>query len=316
MPAAHDSPARSKSRFIDPATLMRIRSMELRARSVVEGFFTGRHRSPFHGFSTEFSEYRPYVPGDDPRFIDWQALARTDRVYLKKFEDETNLRCLFLVDQSRSMAFGSRGYSKADYAATLAATLAYFLSKQGDATGALAFDTAVRGYLPPGSRGGHLRRLMHLLEQPADPGAGQGGTDLTAPLERAAELSSKRGLFVLLSDLLAPLESLGTRLAYLRARGHEAVAIQILDPAEIDFDFKNAAYFHDLESADEVYADPDAAREGYQRRLNAHLAQVEAICGAQGVQYHRCRTDEPLEHGLYDFLAKRVAAAPRVARRG
>ena len=166
--------------LIDPKALMAIANLELRARLVVEGFWNGLHRSPFHGFSVEFTEYRQYSPGDDPRYLDWRLFARSDRFYIKKFEDETNLRCHLLVDNSRSMAYGSLAYTKAHYANTLAATLAYFLHQQGDAVGLLSFDEQIREYLPARNRPGHLRHLMLALEKPA---AGR-GTDLARSEER------------------------------------------------------------------------------------------------------------------------------------
>src|SRR6266498_1227434 len=158
-------PAAAEERFISPKALMAIRNLELRARVVVEGFWTGLHRSPYHGFSVEFTEYRQYSPGDDPRYLDWRLLARSDRCYVKKFEDETNLRCRLRVDNSRSMGFGSVGYTKAEYGRTLAATLAWFLHQQGDATGLLTFDEAIRDYLPARHKPGHLRHLMLALEK-------------------------------------------------------------------------------------------------------------------------------------------------------
>src|SRR6187551_1483780 len=203
--------------FLDPSALMSIRNLELRARSVVEGFWHGLHRSPYHGFSVEFTEYRAYTPGDDPRHLDWKLVGRTDRYFIKKFEDETNLRCHLLVDSSRSMTYGSKGYSKADYARTFAATLGYFLAQQGDAIGLLTFDEKVREYLPARHRPGHLRHLMLALEKPAAGAA----TDLAAPLRRIAELTQKRGLIVLLTDLLAPIDSLEAPLALLTAARHE-----------------------------------------------------------------------------------------------
>src|SRR5512140_2450135 len=187
--------------LISPQALMTIRNLELRAKVVVEGFWTGIHRSPYHGFSVEFTEYRQYTPDADPRYLDWRVFARSDRYFIKKYEDETNLRCHLVVDQSRSMDFGTRAYVKANYAATLAATLAYFLHLQGDAVGLLTFDEQVRDYLPARHRAGHLRQLMLALEKPA---AGQ-ATDLGIPLQRLAELVRKRGLVVLLSDFLAPI---------------------------------------------------------------------------------------------------------------
>src|SRR5688572_25228756 len=174
--------------FPDPAALMAIRNLDLRARTIVEGFWHGIHRSPYHGFSVEFTEYRAYSPGDDPRYLDWRVFARSDRYFIKKFEDETNLRCHLLVDQSRSMAYGSRDYTKAHYAATLAATLAYFLHLQGDAVGLLTFDAQVRDFMPARHRVGHLRQLMFTLEKPASGNA----TNLVAPLERIMSLVRKR----------------------------------------------------------------------------------------------------------------------------
>src|SRR4030095_15500166 len=190
--------------LISPAALMRIRNLELRARIVVEGFWSGLHRSPYHGFSVEFTEYRQYTPGDEPRYLDWRLYARSDRFYIKKFEDETNLRCYLLVDNSRSMSYGSLAYTKAQYANTLAATLAYFLSLQGDAVGLLTFDEQIREYLPARTRSGHLRHLLLALEKPA---AGT-ATDLAAPLKRIVEMVRKRGLMILISDLLAPIQAL------------------------------------------------------------------------------------------------------------
>src|SRR5215467_14328033 len=175
--------------LIDPHTLMSIKDLELRARVVVQGFWNGLHRSPYHGFSVEFTEYRQYSPGDDPRYLDWRLYARSDRYYIKKFEDETNLRCYLLVDNSRSMGYGSLPYTKAQYANTLAATLAYFLYLQGDAVGLLTFDEHIREYLPARNRTGHLRHLMLALEKPA----GGSVTDLSAPLKRIAEMMAKRG---------------------------------------------------------------------------------------------------------------------------
>src|SRR5947208_12350213 len=212
--------------LIHPKALMSIKNLELRARIVVEGFWTGIHRSPYHGFSVEFTEYRQYTPGDDPRYLDWRLYARNDRYYIKKFEDETNLRCHLLVDNSRSMGYGSLPYTKAQYANTLAGTLAYFLYLQGDAVGLLSFDEGLRDYLPARNRTGHLRHLMLALEKPA---AGQ-GTNLAPPLKRMAAIVRKRGLMVLLSDFLAPIERLQAELITLTAAGHEVILFQVLDP--------------------------------------------------------------------------------------
>ena len=297
--------------FLDPAALMSIRNLELRARTVVEGFWHGLHRSPYHGFSVEFTEYRPYSVGDDPRYLDWRLVARTDRYFIKKFEDETNLRCHLLVDNSRSMTFGSRTYTKSDYARTLAATLAYFLSHQGDATGLLTFDEKVREYLPARNRPGHLRQLMLALDQPATGAA----TDLVAPLRRVSELGRKRGMVVLISDLLAPAAELEAPLALLTAARHEVVVFQVLDPAELNFDFTSASRFQDVETGRDLYLDPTQARADYQRRLGEHLASVKAICQRLGISHVQLSTAQPLELALFDFLKTRADRGKLVRRR-
>ena len=297
--------------FLDPAALMSIRNLELRARTVVEGFWHGLHRSPYHGFSVEFTEYRPYSPGDDPRYLDWRLVARTDRYFIKKFEDETNLRCHLLVDSSQSMTFGSRGYTKHDYARTLAATLAWFLAQQGDAIGLLTFDERVREYLPARHRPGHLRHLMLALEAPA---AGT-ATDLAAPLRRVAELTRKRGLVVLITDLLAPAAALEAPLALLTAARHEVIVFQVLDPAELTFDFPAAARFEDMETGRDLFLEPSLARADYTRRLAEHNAAVRATCQRLGISHVQLSTAQPLELALFDFLKTRADRGRVVVRR-
>ena len=300
-----------KAGFVDPKALMAIRNLELRARVVVEGFWSGLHRSPYHGFSVEFTEYRPYSPGEDTRCLDWRLYARSARFYLKKFEDETNLRCHLLVDQSRSMGYRSLAWSKLDYARTLAATLAWFLHGQGDAVGLFSFDEQVRDYLPARHRHGHLRQLMLALER--EP-AGR-STNLADPLRRVAELARKRGLIVLISDLLAPVDQLERPLARLTAAGHEIVVFQVLDPNELAFNFQNAMLFQDVESQRDIYIDPEAARASYQRRLREHSEGVEAICRKLGFAFHRVVTDRPLDLALLDFLRSRARRSKMVRRR-
>jgi uncharacterized protein (DUF58 family) len=298
--------------FLDPKALMAIRNLELRARTVVEGFWHGIHRSPYHGFSVEFTEYRPYAEGDDPRYLDWRLVARTDRYFIKKFEDETNLRCSLLLDGSRSMTFGSGGYTKADYARTLAATLAYFLSHQGDATGLLTFDEQVREYLPARNRPGHLRHLMLALEKPASGSS----TDVATPLKRIAELVRKRSLIVLISDLLAPVDALASALSLLTASRHEVIVFQVLDPAERTFDFDQAARFLDMETGRDLFLDPSLARADYVRRLEAHLESVRASCEGLGISHVLLDTSKPLELALFDFLKARSVRGKLIRRKG
>lgn len=296
---------------IDPRALMRIKSLQLRAKAAVEGFVKGIHRSPYHGFSVEFSEYREYTPGDDTRYIDWKLFARSDRYHVKRFEDETNLRCHLVVDASRSMGYGSGPYTKGDYARTAAATIAYFLSRQRDAVGLITFDDRITDYLPPRHRPGHLRRLMGILEREPTGKA----TDLARPLEEIAATVRKRGLIVLLSDLLVPLDTLRTRLGYLRSRGHDVVVLRIVDPAEVHFDFKVPSMFRDLESGREMYVDPASARAEYLRRFADHADQLARSCSDLGVDYEPILTDRPLELVLFDLLNTRMRRGRRPGHR-
>ncbi len=290
---------------------MRIRNLQLRAKVVVDGFLSGMHKSPVHGFSVEFTEYRQYSPGDDLRYLDWRLYARSDRYYLKRFEDETNLRCYLLTDLSRSMAFGSREYNKADYAKTVAATIAYFLTLQRDAVGLITFDQAIQDYLPPRFRPGHLHRLMMFLERAP---AGK-GTDLAGALEQVAKTARKRGMVVLLSDLLAPVESVEKQLGYLRSRGHDIAVIRILDPAEVDFPFREESLFYDVETGRELYVDPGAARDRYRERFGEHSRAMARVCHGLGADIYEVTTDRPLDGVLADFLHSRLRRGRHAARR-
>lgn len=290
---------------------MAIRNMELRARVVVEGFWNGLHRSPYHGFSVEFTEYRQYTAGDDPRFVDWRVVGRSDRYYIKKFEDETNLRCFFVVDQSQSMSYGSQGFTKAQYGATLAATLGYFLELQGDAIGLLTFAEGVRDYLPARHRPGHLRQFMLALDKE---GVGA-DTNIELPLRRVSELVQKRGLIVVISDFLTSLETLEKSLGQLRAWGHEVACFQVLDPAELDLKFDKASLFQDVESGRELYVDPPHARSRYVERFTAHNDRLLEICRNLGIALHRIGTDRPLQKLMMDFLLDRRRLGKALRRR-
>ncbi len=294
----------------DTETLMRIKSLELRAKVVVEGFMSGIHRSPYHGFSVEFTDYRQYSPGDDLRYLDWKLLARTDRTYIKRFEDETNLRCYLLVDMSKSMGYGSLDYNKSEYAKTAAATFAYFLALQRDAVGLLTFDQTINEFLPARYRPGHLRRIMLTLEN----ALGGQSTDVTGALEQIAKTVTKRSLIVLISDLLAPIESLERSLSYLRSQRHEVAIWRILDPTEIDFDFRDSAMFLDPESGRELYVDPQAARENYLRQFNEHQSDILQCCQTLGIDFSTFRTDQPLEETFANFLIERAQRRETVRR--
>jgi len=306
---------RTAEGFIDPPTLMQLRSLELRARHVVQGFMTGLNRSPYHGFSVEFTEYRQYTQGDDLRHLDWKLFARTDRYYIKRFEDETNLRCLLLLDASKSMNFGSLTYTKSDYARTLAATFAYFLSMQRDAVGLATFASEIEDFIPPRFRSGHLRRLLVSLEKTGSGSA----THLSRPLEQIAERLNKRGMLVLISDLLAPLETLEQSLGSLTIRGQDVVVFHVLDPEELHFQFGSPELFVDLETDRRLYVDPAAIRKDYLARLGEHLKAIEGICSRLGLVYQRLSTDTPLETALPEMIRIRMQARgnsrTRIARR-
>lgn len=291
----------SSEALMDPSVVMSIRSLELRAKVIVEGFRTGLNRSPRHGFSVEFSEYRQYTQGDDPRFLDWKLFARSDRSYIRLFEDETNLRCYLIADFSRSMSFGSVGWTKHDYGRTIAASLAWLLNRQGDAVGLSLFDEKLRTVVPARYRPGQLRRILVTLEEPT---SGQETNPATA-LEHAAARLPRCGLAVVISDLLAPVEQLETGLRLLRGIGHDVVVFQVLDPVELSLDIDGPRLFEDLETQQAVYADPETTREEFQRQIEAHNKQVESTCSRLGAAFVRVTTDQPLELVLAGFLHAR-----------
>lgn len=295
------SSANTSRSFMDPKVVMSIRSLELRAKVVVEGFRTGLNKSPRHGFSVEFSEYRQYTQGDDPRFLDWKLYARTDRSYIRLFEDETNLRCYLVMDFSRSMNFGTLGYTKHDYSRTIAASLAWLLNRQGDAVGLNLFDEQVRMVIPARYRPGQLRRLMVALEEHT---SGSDTNPATA-LEHAARRLSRRGFVVLVSDLLAPIEQFEAGLKLLRGCGHDVIVFQVLDPVELNLDIDGPRLFRDLETGQQLYANPKDSADDFARRVADHNAAVQQVCERLGAAFIRTTTDQPLERVLSGFLHAR-----------
>ena len=288
-----------KSGRIDPATLMRIKNLQVRAKAVVDGFYNGLHRSPLHGFSVEFSEYRPYSNGDDLRGLDWKLYGRTDRYYIKKFEDETNRRCYLAVDNSRSMSYGTMGYTKSDYARTMAATLAYYFALQRDAVGLLTFEDKVIDFIGARHRPGHFQRILAALDRP--PHGNQ--TDLISPLGELAELVKHRGLIILISDLLIPLDQVRSRFAFLRARRHEVMVVRILDPSEIEFQFDAPVMMVDIETGREMFVDPAQARQKYQRAFSEHNNQLKNMFAELGIDWTTMVIDQPLDTALFNFIA-------------
>src|SRR6476659_1738525 len=246
-------PGAQERRFLDPAVVMRLGTLELKARTIVEGLLSGLHRSPFKGFSVEFAEYRQYIPGDDLHTIDWKVYARSDRHYIKKFEEETHLDCHLLLDVSGSMGYGSHhGMSKFEYGACLAASLGYLMNRQRDAVGLTAFDETIVAMLPASSRPGHLRSLLVTLERLTT--AHQ--TNVAKPLHHLADALTKRGLVVLISDLLDDTAEIIRGLKHFQFRGIDVIVFHVLDADEIDFPFEGAIRFEDMETREEVMAVP------------------------------------------------------------
>lgn len=287
--------------LLDTATLARISSMQLLARTVVEGFILGLHRSPFRGFSVEFAEYRAYAPGDDIRHIDWKAYAKTDRYFVKQFEEETNLACHVVLDASASMAYGSQPLTKFGYAARLAACLSYFMMRQRDAAGLVIFDTAVRELLPAAMRPSHLQRLLSTLEA-CRPG---GETDLAGPLHQTALSVRNRGLIVLISDLLGDIQPLLGALQHLKFAGHDVIVFQVLDRDELEFPFSDLAEFTDLESGRKIRTSSRSARQQYLRELTAHQAAIRDGCADLKIDLATLDTRMPLDIALAEYLYRR-----------
>ena len=295
-------PRANELRYLDPAVIARMGSMELRARTIVEGFLIGLHRSPYQGFSVEFSEYRQYMPGDDPSLIDWKLYARSDRHYVKKFEEETNLECHLLMDVSGSMAYGSTGVSKHEYASYLAASIAYLMNRQHDAVGLLAFADRVVRHLPASRRPGHLRRVLLTLDALE---CGQ-GSDLSKPLNRLAEALLRRGMVVVISDLLDDPEQVLRGLRHLRFRGADVVVFHVLDPAELTFPFEQATRFQDLENNDEIRTVPALVREYYLKEVDEFIDSYRRELRLAGIDYCLVDTSKPLDFALLSYLSARA----------
>ncbi|HTM27577.1 MAG TPA: DUF58 domain-containing protein [Vicinamibacterales bacterium] len=289
-------------RFLDPAVIARLGSMELKARTVVEGFLSGLHRSPFKGFSVEFAEYRQYMHGDDLSTLDWKVYARSDRHYVKKFEEETNLECQLLLDVSASMAYrGGAPMSKIEYGSVLAASLAYLMNRQRDATGLIEFDEKITARLPARARPGHLHGILLALEK-IRPGS---RSDVGRPLQQLADALAKRSLAVLISDLLDDPDGVIRGLKHLRFRGTDVIVFQLLDPYELQFPFKGAARFTDVESAEVITADPARVRHGYLAALETMRSQYEQELRGNGIDFLTLDTSKPLDFALLAYLDAR-----------
>lgn len=291
-----------EGRFLDPAVVARLGTLDLRARTIVEGFLSGLHRSPFKGFSVEFAEYRQYIPGDDLATIDWKVFARSDRYHVKKFEEETNLDCHLMVDVSGSMGYGRRGITKFEYAACLAASLGYLMNRQRDAVGLTAFDERIVAMLPASARPGHLRSVLIALDR-LEPGQ---QTNVAKPLHQLADSLTKRGMVVLISDLLDDPEAVIRGLKHFQYRGTDVIVFHLLDPDEVEFPFDRATRFEDLETSEEVMAVPGLVREHYLKEVGGLIDRYKRELGTCGIDYQLLTTDKPLELALLAYLSTRA----------
>jgi len=292
----------ASQRFLAPEVLARISSLELLARAVVEGFIAGLHRSPFTGFSTEFAEYRQYLPGDDLRHLDWRLLGRTDRYFIKKYRGDTNAQCHILVDASASMRYTTGAVTKLQYAQFLASSLAYLANRQQDAVGLIAFDEAVRAHVPARSRSGHMRTIFGQMEQ-LEPGS---ETRLAQMLHEAAERITRRGIVIVISDMYDEPEAITSALQHLRFKGNDVIVFHVLDKNELEFEFTEPVLLEDAETEEQMHVLPDLLAEGYRRAIQAHIERLRESATANRIDYELLTTDRPLDYALFSFLSKRA----------
>ena len=289
-------------RFLHPEAIKRIARLEVRARHIVEGFLSGMHRSPYFGQSVEFLQHREYTYGDDLRHVDWKVWAKQDRYYVKQFEEDTNLRCTLLTDVSGSMRYGSGALNKYEYGCTIAASLAYLLLQQQDAVGCISFDETERITIPLRSRRNHIESIIQAfnVNEPRDK------TDVYGVLRNVAETYPRRGLMVLISDLLVDRPGLFRGLRLLRSRGHDVMVFHVMDDDELDFPFTGPTRFEGLELPEHLRCNPRALREGYMEALNAYLEEVRRGCVRHNADYSLIRTSQPLDAALAAYLCNRL----------
>ncbi|MSO20515.1 MAG: DUF58 domain-containing protein [Acidobacteria bacterium] len=300
------------TRFLDPRILGRISDLQLVARSVVEGFLTGLHRSPFTGVSIEFAEYRLYTPGDDPRSIDWNVFARSDRHYQKKYHGETNTELTILLDVSASMGFGGNyknvngaedapAISKYEYGCYLAASLAYFASQQRDATGLILFDSEIRERIPARMRRGQLPRILHALDN-AKPGQ---TTNLAGALDKLAGMLHRRGVIVLISDFYEQPEKISDSLQRLRFGGNDLILFHLMDPLELEFNLDEPVLLEDLETGDRMEVNPEYAGPQYRKLIEEHIGRIGQDARSARIDYELVPTSRPLDYALFHYLSAR-----------
>lgn len=296
-------------KYLDPQTLAKLQGLQLRARSIVEGYVAGMHRSPLHGFSIEFAEHREYVPGDDLRYVDWKVFGKTDKIYLKQYEEETNLICHLLLDVSESMQYQGPDapMSKLDYARTVAAALAYLILQQQDSVGLVTFDSDIRALIRPSGNPSHLKLLLHVMEDAQIDGHRK--TDTGPIFHQLAERLNKRGVVIILSDLFDNVAHIMAGLKHFRHRRHDVIVMHVLDPAELEFPFRQTTMFKGLEEYGEVATEPAALRKAYLEEFNKFVLEVQRGCRGQNIDYAQLRTDASLGIALTSYLAGRMTRA-------
>lgn len=293
-------------RYLNPQTLASLEGLDLQARMIVEGYVAGQHASPYHGFSVEFAQHREYVPGDDVRHVDWKVWSKTDKFYLKQYEEETNLLTYLLLDTSESMSYSSgSNVTKMQYAQFVASALGYMVLRQQDSVGLATFDDAVRRFVRPSGQPSHLKELLRVM----DVTPSRDKSDIGLVFNDLAERFKKRGVVVVLSDLLDEVPRILAGLKHFRHRRHEVIVFHILDPAEVDFPFRETTLFRGLEGLPDVLADPHALRRAYQDELRAYLADLKKGCQMIDIDYVPLRTDQELDGPLTSYLASRELRA-------
>ena len=299
--AAQEAPIPG-ARFVAPKVLARIGNLDLLARTVVDGFINGLHRSPYFGASIDFAEHRGYVPGDDIRRVDWRLYARTDRYYVKEYEADSNSNFATLLDVSRSMSFGSHGVTKLDYAKYIAACLTYLAHRQRDRVGIVTFDSSIVEHVPCSAK--HFDVVLYALDraQPGRPG------NLGPPLRKLTEHFGRRGILALISDFYEEPDTIKEAVRRLKARGNDVIVIHVLDPAELKFDFTQPSVFQDLETDDQMPIVPVALAEQYRALIQEHTASIASSLSADGIDYALFDTSQPLDYALFSYLASRDRA--------
>ena len=296
--------AGARYKYVDPAAIAKLGRFNLVAKTVVEGMISGLHRSPYHGFSVEFAEHRKYVPGDPIRDVDWKALAKTDRYYVKLYEEETNLKAFILIDTSASMSYRSseEALSKLDYACYLGASLAYLMVRQADSVGLVTFDQDIDLFMPAGSTPSHLNAMLEKLEE-VKPGK---RTDMASTFHNLAEHIKRRGLIIVISDLFDDPKEVMRGLSHFRQKRHEVLVFHVFDKAELDFPFRALADFVDMETNERIQVDPKYVREEYVRLVNEFVDQYRKDCSEMKIEYVATHTGVPYDTMLTEYLGKRA----------